>query len=115
VKAVIAANKDLKGVFATNEGGAIGAVNAFKDLKMKKGKIKLIGFDSGAAQINAIKTGLMNGAITQDPIGIGYKTVAALVAKVRGGTTPKNFIDTGFYYYNAKNLTDPKIAAVLYQ
>ena len=57
----------------------------------------------------------MNGAITQDPIGIGYKTVAALVAKVRGGTTPKNFIDTGFYYYNAKNLTDPKIAAVLYQ
>ncbi len=115
VKAVIAANKDLKGVFATNEGGAIGAVDAFKELKLKKGKIKLIGFDSGAAQINAIKSGLMNGAITQDPIGIGYKTVAALVAKVRGGTTPKNFIDTGFYYYNSKNLTDPKIAAVLYQ
>ncbi|TSA19946.1 MAG: BMP family ABC transporter substrate-binding protein [Actinomycetales bacterium] len=115
VKAVIAANKDLKGVFATNEGGAIGAVDAFKELKLTKGKIKLIGFDSGAAQINAIKSGLMNGAITQDPIGIGYKTVAALVGKVRNGTAPKNFIDTGFYYYNSKNLTDPKIAAVLYQ
>ena len=115
VKAVIAANKDLKGVFATNEGGAIGAVNAFTELKLNKGKIKLIGFDSGAGQINAIKSGLMQGAITQDPIGIGKKTVEALVNYVRSGTVPAKFIDTGFYYYNAKNITDPKIAAVLYQ
>jgi len=115
VKAVIAANPDLKGVFATNEGGAIGTVNAFKDLKLKKGKYKLIGFDSGAAQVGAIKSGLMNGAITQDPIGIGYKTVAALVAQVRDGKAPKKFIDTGFYYYTKKNVTDPKIAAVLYE
>lgn len=115
VKAVIAANKDLKGVFATNEGGAIGAVDAFSELKLAKGKIKLIGFDSGAGQINAIKSGLMLGAITQDPIGIGYKTVAALVAYVRNKTVPAKFIDTGFYFYDKKNLTDPKIAAVLYQ
>ena len=115
VKAVIAANKDLKGVFATNEGGAIGAVDAFSELKLTKGKIKLIGFDSGAGQIKAIKSGLMLGAITQDPIGIGYKTVAALVAYVRNGTVPAKFIDTGFYFYDKKNLTDPKIAAVLYQ
>ena len=115
VKAVITANKDLKGVFAVNEGSAIGAVNAFKELKINKGKIKLIGFDSGAGQMDAIKSGLMQGAITQDPIGIGYKTVAALVAKVRSGTTPKNFIDTGFYYYNKKNMADAKIAAVLYK
>ena len=115
VKAVIAANKDLKGVFATNEGGAIGAVNAFTELKLNKGKIKLIGFDSGAGQINAIKSGLMQGAITQDPIGIGKKTVEALVNYVRSGTVPAKFIDTGFYYYNKTNITDPKIAAVLYQ
>jgi ribose transport system substrate-binding protein len=120
VKAVIAANKNLSGIFATNEGSAIGAVDAFKELKLKKGKIKLIGFDSGAGQINAIKSGLMQGAITQDPIGIGYKTVAALVAYVRNGTVPPVFINTGFYYYdNAKtgktSMSRPAIAAVLYQ
>ena len=115
VKAVIAANKGLRGVFAVNEGSAIGAVNAFKELKIRKGKIKLIGFDSGAGQMDAIKDRVMQGAITQDPIGIGYKTVAALVAMVRNGKTPKNFIDTGYYYYNKKNMNDPKIAAVLYK
>ena len=35
----------------------------------------VIGFDSGQAQIDAIKSGLMAGAITQNPVGIGYKTV----------------------------------------
>lgn len=115
VKAVMAANKDLKGIYATNEGSAIGAVNALTELKKRPGVIKVIGFDSGAAQINAIKSGLMQGAITQDPIGIGYKTVAALVAYVRKGTVPPTFINTGYYYYTKKNMDDPKIAAVLYK
>ena len=115
VKAVIAANSDLAGIYATNEGSAIGAVNAFTELKLTAGKIKLIGFDSGAGQINAIKSGMMQGAITQDPIGIGKKTVQALVNYVRNKKVPAKFIDTGFYYYDNTNLTDPKIAAVLYQ
>ena len=115
VKAVIAANSDLAGIYATNEGSAIGAVNAFTELKLTAGKIKLIGFDSGAGQINAIKSGMMQGAITQDPIGIGKKTVEALVNYVRNKKVPAKFIDTGFYYYDNTNLTDPKIAAVLYQ
>ena len=114
VKAVMAANKDLKGVFATNEGGAEGACLGFQEIKAKKGAVKLVGFDSGDAQMKCITDGYMLGAITQDPIGIGYKTVAALVAKVRNGTNPKTFINTGFYWYNASNMTDPKIAAVLY-
>lgn len=115
VKAVIAANSDLAGIYATNEGSAIGAVNAFTELKLEAGKIKLIGFDSGAGQINAIKSGVMQGAITQDPIGIGKKTVEALVAYVRNKKVPAKFIDTGFYYYDKTNINDPKIAAVLYQ
>lgn len=115
VKAVLAANKDLKGIYATNEGSAIGAVKALQELKKKPGELAVIGFDSGAAQIDAIKTGLMAGAITQDPIGIGYKTVKALVEFVRNGTVPATFIDTGFYYYTKDNMDEPNIAAVLYQ
>jgi len=115
VKAALAANKDLKGIYATNEGSAIGAVKALQELKKKPGELAVIGFDSGAAQIDAIKTGLMAGAITQDPIGIGYKTVQALVDFVRNGTVPPTFIDTGFYYYTKDNMDEPNIAAVLYQ
>jgi ribose transport system substrate-binding protein len=114
-KAILAANPDLKGFYATNEGSAIGVVNALKELAKQPGDLAVIGFDSGAAQVDAVKTGLMSGAITQNPIGIGYQTVKALVEYVRNGTVPSNFIDTGFYYYTAENYEDPEIAAVLYE
>lgn len=114
-KAILAANSDLKGFYATNEGSAIGVVNALKELGKQAGDLAVIGFDSGAAQVDAVKTGLMSGAITQNPIGIGYETVKALVEYIRDGKVPSNFIDTGFFYYTAENMDDPKIAAVLYE
>ena len=113
--AALVANKDLKGIYGTNEGVSIGAGQAFKAAKLTKGKVKLIGFDSGKQQMANIKSGLQSGAITQSPMGIGAKTVEALVNYVRNKTVPKPLIDTGFYYYDKKNITDPKIAGNLYE
>jgi len=115
VSAALVANKDLKGVYGTNEGVSIGAGQAFKAAKLKNGAVKLIGFDSGKQQIANIKSGLQTGAITQSPMGIGAKTVEALVNYVRNKTVPKNLIDTGFYYYDKSNIADPKIAGNLYE
>ena len=115
VSAALVANKDLKGIYGTNEGVSIGAGQAFKAAKLTKGKVKLIGFDSGKQQMANIKSGLQSGAITQSPMGIGAKTVEALVNYVRNKTVPKPLIDTGFYYYDKKNITDPKIAGNLYE
>jgi len=56
----------------------------------------------------------MAGAITQNPVGIGYETVKAAVAVIKGQTVAKN-IDTGFYWYDKTNVDDPKIAGDLYQ
>lgn len=113
-KAMIGAHPDLKGIYGTNEGSAIGVVNAANELKLEPGKITIIGFDSGKAQIDAIKDGLMAGAITQNPIGIGEATVQAAVDAINGKELPK-FIDTGFFWYDKTNIDDPQIAAVLYQ
>ena len=115
VSAALVANKDLKGIYGTNEGVSIGAGQAFKAAKLAKGKVKLIGFDSGKQQMANIKSGLQSGAITQSPMGIGAKTVEALVNYVRNKTVPKNLIDTGFYYYDKKNIAEPKIAGNLYE
>lgn len=112
-KAILTANPDLKGIYGSNEGAAIGVVNAVTELGLE-GKLTVIGFDSGQAQIDAIKNGLMAGAITQNPVGIGYETVKAAVEAIRGETLPKT-IDTGFYWYDATNIDDPEIQAVLYQ
>ena len=71
-KAIIQANPDLKGFFGANEGSAVGVINAVKELN-KVGKIVVIGYDAGKLQKAAVKDGLVIGAITQDPVGIGYK------------------------------------------
>jgi ribose transport system substrate-binding protein len=46
-------------------------------------------------------------------VGIGYETVKAAVMASKGEEVPA-LIDTGFYYYDASNIDDPKIQAVLY-
>ena len=53
-------------------------------------------------------------AVTQDPIGIGYETVKAAVEAIDGKELPKT-IDTGFYWYDASNIDDEEIQAVLYE
>lgn len=109
-KSILTANPDLKGLFGANEGSAIGIVNGVTEANAD---VVIIGYDSGAAQKDAVRSGLMAGAITQNPVGIGYETVKAAVMTIAGETVPE-VIDTGFYYYTADNMDDPQIAAVLY-
>lgn len=112
-KAIILAHPNLKGFFGANEGSAIGVLNAVVELGME-GKIVVIGYDSGLQQIEAVRSGVMAGAITQNPIGIGYRTVEAAVMALRGEELPEH-IDTGFFYYTAENIDDEEIAALLYE
>ena len=113
-KAMIAAYPDLVGLYGTNEGSAIGIVNAVTELGLPAGELTIVGFDSGAAQVDAIRNGVMAGAITQDPIGIGRTVVENAVAAINGEEL-EDFTDTGSYWYDAENLDDPEIAAVLYE
>lgn len=112
-KAILQSNPDLDGLFGTNEGSAIGVVNAVRELD-KVGDIVVVGFDSGQLQLNAIRDGSMAGAITQNPVGIGYETVKAAVLALRGETVPE-VIDTGFYWYDQSNIDSDVIQAVIYQ
>ncbi|KRE26389.1 ABC transporter substrate-binding protein [Agromyces sp. Soil535] len=113
-KAIIAANPDLKGIYGANEGSAIGVVQAVKELGIDPAQLVVVGFDSGSAQMDAIRDGLMLGAITQNPVGIGYETVKAAVEAIDGKDLPET-IDTGFYWYDASNIDDEEIQAVLYE
>lgn len=111
-KSILQASPNLKGIFGANEGSAIGVVNGVKEMK-RSGKVVIIGYDSGKQQKNAIIDGSMAGAITQNPVGMGYKTVEMAVKAVKGEKLPK-VVDTGFFWYDKTNIADPKIAAVLY-
>lgn len=110
-KAILAANPDLKGFFGANEGSAIGVVNAIRETGAQG--VTVIGYDSGAAQKQAVMDGVMAGAITQSPVGMGYETVKAAIAAVNGETLPP-VIDSGFAWWDKTNIDAPEIAAVLY-
>lgn len=110
-KAILTANPDLGGMFGTNEGSAIGIVNGVRESGVEG--LVVIGYDSGAAQQAAIRDGLMAGAITQNPVGIGFETVRAAIAAMNGEDLPP-IIDTGFFWYDASNIDEDHIQAVLY-
>ncbi|OXS57894.1 BMP family ABC transporter substrate-binding protein [Cohnella sp. CIP 111063] len=112
-KAIIQAHPDIKGIFGANEGSAVGVVNAVTELK-KEGQIVIIGYDSGKLQMDAVRSGKMAGAITQNPIGIGYETVKAAVQAKNGENIPKS-IDTGFLWYDKTNIDSDEIKPLLYE
>ena len=111
-KAIIAANPDVKGIYGANEGSAIGVLRGIAE-SGKQG-ISVIGFDSGKAQIDAIRSGAMLGAVTQNPVGMGAQTVVSAVKAIKGEQQDKT-INSGFYWYDKSNIDSPEIAAVLYQ
>jgi ribose transport system substrate-binding protein len=112
-KAVIQANPEVKGYFGANEGSIIGVLNAVAELG-REGEIVVIGYDAGKQQMDAIRAGTEAGAITQNPVGIGYKCVEAAV-KAINGEEQDPIIDTGFFWYDASNIDSPEIAALLYE
>ena len=103
-KSILQANPNLKGIFGANEGSAIGVLNGAKEMKRKivDHRLRL-----GQAAEGRDPGGAMAGAITQNPVGIGYKTVEAAVKALKGEKLPK-IIDTGFYWYDKTNIDDPE-------
>jgi ribose transport system substrate-binding protein len=111
-KSIISANPDLKGIYAANEGSAVGVLKGVQESGATG--LTIIGFDSGKDQVDAINDGTMLGAITQDPVGMGEQLVQAAVKATKGEQLPK-VIDTGFFWYDKSTVDAPEIAAVLYQ
>lgn len=71
-----------------------------------------VAFDSGAQIKQAVKEGKLAGAVTQDPLQIGYKTVELCVKAAKGEAVSD--VDTGCQWYTADNMDDPEIAQNLY-
>ncbi len=110
-KAVLQANPKLKGYFGANEGSIIGVLNAVRETK--RSNVIVIGYDAGKQQKDAIRSGAQYGAITQDPVGMGYKTVVSAFMAIKGVYLPK-VTDTGFKWYDKTNIDSPDLAPLLY-
>ncbi len=111
-KGMLQANPDISLIFASNEGSCVGAYNGLKEAGLLD-QVTLVGFDSSAAMKEAIRNGEIAGAITQDPVRIGYLSIE-LAYKLYKGEEVEEYIDTGCHWYDASNMDDPVIAPLLY-
>jgi ribose transport system substrate-binding protein len=106
---------NILGVFCSNEGAARGVLSATNDgsaLPTQYPGLVVIGFDAGKAQKAAIKNKYFFGAITQDPVMIGFHAVELAVLAIQG--KPVKDVDTGAKFYDASNMDQPEFGPLLY-
>jgi ribose transport system substrate-binding protein len=112
--ALLAAHPNLKGMFAMNVVSGNGVTQAVR-AKGKSGKVKLVEFDAGPPQVQALKAGTIDALIAQYPYGIGYLGVQLAYKYVTGKKAGiKKHYGTGSAIITRANVNNPKFKKYLY-
>jgi ribose transport system substrate-binding protein len=101
-------DKQIDAIFAPNESSAAGMLASLRSLQMNK-KVKLVGFDSSAPLIDALREGDVEALILQDPYMMGYLGVWTMVQSLEGyDVCPdgKRVQSTGEYVVTKANMDD---------
>lgn len=116
--------KSVLGIYLSNEAMArgflvvyksaeVGAANTIVGDAQDGGNLVVMGFDSGKPQLDAIRSGIILGSVTQNPYQIGYQAVSLAVKASKGESVAS--VDTGAEWYDKTNIDDPKIEQLLYE
>jgi ribose transport system substrate-binding protein len=101
VKAALAKNPDIKGIFATNLFSAEGAATGVREAGAKG--VSIVGFDAGPKQVEDLKQGIVQALIAQKPAEIGADGVEQAYNALTGKATTAK-IGTGFTSITKDNL-----------
>ncbi len=100
-------------IYGSNQHSAEALVIADENLnKLGADGIIGVGFDAGTVIKGAVSSGKLAGAVTQDPMNIGYMTVKLAVDAANGVKVES--LDTGCQWYTSANMKDDNIAPNLY-
>ncbi|HOQ32362.1 MAG TPA: ABC transporter substrate-binding protein [Candidatus Hydrogenedens sp.] len=102
---------NIKGIFAANESSAVGCAQAIRS-KGKAGQIKIVAFDAAEEEIQALKEGVIQALIVQNPFKMGYLGVKSAYDAIQGKPVEKR-IDTGVTIVTPENMNDPEIQKIL--
>ncbi|MCS7223978.1 MAG: ABC transporter substrate-binding protein [Armatimonadetes bacterium] len=107
---MLTAHPDLAGAFAVNEITGVGAARV---LRIRKNpSFKLVSFDASPTQVQALKDGIIQALIVQDPYQMGYRGVAVAVDILTGKKVPQK-INTSVTVVTSENLRDPAVQKLL--
>lgn len=108
---MLTGNPGIRGIFAANEAGTVGAAQALRAVG-KAGTVKLVGFDASEQEIEALKEGVVQALVVQNPYRMGYEGVMRALEVLRGESIPKR-IDTGVTVVRKADLDTPEIRQML--
>ncbi|HEY2837931.1 MAG TPA: substrate-binding domain-containing protein, partial [Pirellulales bacterium] len=103
---------EVDGVFTVCEPNSTGMLRALEARGPGARDIKFIAFDPNARLIQAMRDGLVDGIVLQDPIQMGYQAVKTLLDHLEGKPTPKR-VQIAEYIATPKNMDEPAMAALL--
>lgn len=104
-------HKDAGGIFAVCEPNCNGTLEAL-DQAGAAGKVKFVAFDPSDALIRGLQEGKVHGIILQDPVKMGYASVQAMVAHLRGQKPPQ-VVSTGEYVATPENMNSEQYRKLL--
>jgi len=84
---ILTRNPGLVGIFAANDGMALGAVESVFAAG-KGGKIVIIGVDDNSDAVKSIKAGRLTASVAQLPYLVGKDAVEDVKKAIAGGTVP---------------------------
>jgi ribose transport system substrate-binding protein len=102
---------DVEGIFTPNESSTFGTLRAVQEAGIG-GKVRFVGFDSSPKLVEALRTGIIQGLVLQNPMKMGYLGVKYIVAHLKGEAVPK-VVDTGVDVATPENMDTPEIRALL--
>jgi ribose transport system substrate-binding protein len=111
--AIIAAHRDVAGVFAVSTQEVEGVSVAVKSAGAS-GKIKIVGFDTSDPIVQDVKDGLVQGLVVQEPLEMGRQAMQQMVKAIRGATTTP-VIHTPFVFLTKDNVDDPEVNKYIYK
>ena len=103
----------VDGIFAVNESSAAGMLQALRDAGLAGGKVKFVGFDTGAILVAALTSGDLQGLVVQDPFRMGYLGVKAVSAVLRGQKVER-VVKTAAVLVTPDNMGEPAIARLIH-
>lgn len=112
--AIIQRFPDIAAIFGTDTNDAAGVASAVKAAGMQ-GKIKVIGYDTGAPSIADMKAGVFDGLIGQSPYQIGLLAVKTISEYVSGkNKKPVKQVFTAGGLVTTSTLKDPIAMQYIY-
>jgi ribose transport system substrate-binding protein len=108
---ILTAHPDLAGIFASSEASSLGSIQAIRGRNLT-GKVKLITFDSSESHVEALRDGVIDFMLVQEPFKLGYEAVRSLAEKLEG-RTPAQRLDLPARVITKSDLSNPEIVALL--